>query len=104
MSAVAWQSGDRVGVQWSAGEDWQVRVLLDALEARWDVKIPTKHPILCYLVEYAAFLLNRFEVGRDGRTAFERLRGRPCRIPVACFGEKVFYKELGKRKGAVKYE
>ena len=44
-----------------------MRVILDAVETRWGVKIPIDHPVVCYIVEYAAFLLNRYEVGRDGK-------------------------------------
>ena len=61
------------GIQSIAG---QVRVLLDAAEARWKVIIPSNHPVMCYVVEYAAFLMNRFEVGQDGRTSFERCKGK----------------------------
>ncbi len=32
--------------------------------------------------------------GRDGRTVYERRRGRKRRIPVVAFGEKVWHKEL----------
>ena len=31
-------------------------------------------------------------VGKNGRTAFERRRGRKCRIPTAQFGEKVWWR------------
>jgi hypothetical protein len=44
------------GIQSVAG---QVRVLLDALEARWKMKIEQGHPIICYIVEYAAPLRSR---------------------------------------------
>ena len=54
----------------------QVRVLLDALEARWGVSIPVDHAIMCYLIEYSAFLLNRFEVGHDGKTNYERRKNK----------------------------
>ena len=39
-------------------------------------------------------LVSRFLVGKDGLTAYERRRGRKCRIPVVAFGEKVWYKEI----------
>ena len=29
-----------------------------------------------WLIEYASVLLNRFEVGRDGRSAYERSKGK----------------------------
>ena len=50
----------------------QVGVLLDASETTWNLNVPVEHAVMAYLIEYAAFLLNRFEVGHDGVTAFER--------------------------------
>jgi hypothetical protein len=41
----------------------QVRVLKCALETRWKVDIHSKHPVMPWLIEYASYLLNRFEVG-----------------------------------------
>ena len=37
-------------------------------------------------------------MGDDGRTAHEKIKGRPSRRPVAEFGEKVWYRPLGGRK------
>ena len=37
-------------------------------------------------------------VGKDGRTSYERRRGRACRAPVATFGEKVWYKQIREQK------
>jgi hypothetical protein len=70
----------------------QVRVLLGALESRWKVKMPVDHPILCYMIEYAAYLLNRFEVGRDGRTSYERCKGKKAKTLGIEFGESVHWK------------
>jgi hypothetical protein len=70
----------------------QVRVLLDALESRWNVKIPVDHPILCYIIEYAAFVINRFEVGHDGKTSFERCKGKKAKTLGIEFGEAVHWK------------
>ena len=36
--------------------------------------------------------------GEDGRTPYERMRGRRCNIPVAPFGEFVIYKEIREGK------
>ena len=47
----------------------QVRVLKLALEHRYKVELPAKHAMIPWMIEYAAFLLNRFEVGHDGKTA-----------------------------------
>jgi len=70
----------------------QARVLLDALESRWQVSIPYGHPILCYIIEYSAFLLNRFEVGHDGMTAIERCKGKKAKTIGIEMGEAIFWK------------
>ena len=44
----------------------QARVLLSAAQGRWGIEIPIEHPFICYVMEYAAIPLNRFEVGADG--------------------------------------
>ncbi len=36
----------------------------------------------------------RYSKGRDGKTAYERMKGTKCDIPVVAFGELVWYKEL----------
>ena len=70
------------GVQTVEG---QVRVLKDALET----EILSNHNILAWLVEFAGTVVNRYEVGRDGKTPYERLRGKQSRLIGLEFGEKV---------------
>ena len=77
------------GIQAISG---QARVLLDALESRCGVEIEYGHPILCYIIEYAAFLINRFEVGHDGRTPYERCKGKKAKTMGIEFGEAVLWK------------
>ena len=50
----------------------QIRVLKDAFETRVGTSIPSNHNILAWLVEFAG-TVNRYEVGRDGKTPFERV-------------------------------
>ena len=38
------------------------------------------HPIYPWMVEYAAVVLNRFEVGHDGKTAYERSKGEKGKV------------------------
>ena len=38
---------------------------------------------------------SRFKLGEDGRTAYERQKGRRCCLKVVPFGELVRYKQLG---------
>ena len=53
----------------------QVRVLRRGLEQRLGLKLSGKHPVTSWLVEHAADLLSRYQVGDDGRTGYERLKG-----------------------------
>eukprot|EP00969_Alexandrium_andersonii_P227970 10067335-Alexandrium_andersonii.AAC.1 len=47
---------------------------------------------MLWLAEHAGELLAKYLVGRDGRTAFERLMGKPSRGDRYEFGERVFYR------------
>ena len=47
----------------------QVRSMKSALENRWGMTIETKHPAINWMIEYASYLLNTFEVGNDGEPA-----------------------------------
>ena len=71
-----------------------VRVMKDQVEAEAGVKLEGKDNIVQWLVRWGAMVPSRFLVGKDGKTAFERSRGRPCNTPTDKFGEKVWYKEL----------
>ena len=68
----------------------QTRVLLSALEEKWGCSMPYDHPLICYIVEYAGVLLNRFEVGVDGRTAYERNKGS--KVTTLGIGEAVLWR------------
>ena len=65
----------------------QIRVLKDVFETRNRNKITADHPVLSWLVEFAAVLVNRYEVGHDGKTPCERLRGKQSRLLGLEFGE-----------------
>ena len=56
-----------------------------------------------WIVELAPILINRCLVGHDGKTAYERLRGRVFNLIVAEFGECVWYKKPS-TKGKDKWE
>jgi hypothetical protein len=72
----------------------QVRTMKDALESRIGEEISPDHVVMTWLAEYAATLLRRCLVSSDGRTPYEKMKGRPSRRPVAEFGEKVWYRPL----------
>ena len=72
----------------------QVRAMKDALDTRLGEKIPPDSPILTWLVRYAAVVWNRYEVTSDGKTAYERIRGKQCTRPISEFGDCIHDKPL----------
>ena len=57
--------------------------------------------IMLSLVRWTAMMQSRFKIGSDGKTAYERQKGRECKQEVIPFAEKVMYKKL-KDSGARK--
>lgn len=48
------------------------------LETKVGEHIPCGHPVVAWLTEYVAEMLNRHIVGKDGRTPDQRLDGSDC--------------------------
>ena len=71
----------------------QMRVLRSALDEKLGVGIPVGHPIWPWITEYSSFLLNRFEVGKDGKTAYERTKGKKANVYGVEFGEAALGKQ-----------
>ena len=59
------------------------------VEQRIQREIPVDHPVMTWLVEYAAWIVNIRAVGTDGAVAFEGVRGRPFHKRLLPFGELV---------------
>ena len=55
----------------------QARTLKAALE-----HLTPDARILCWLVEFVAYLMNRCDIGRDGKTPLQRLHGRRDNTPI----------------------
>ena len=70
----------------------KVRVLKLAMEENFKVKLDVQHPAFTWLVELAADVLTKTEVGLDGRTPWERLKSRPYSGLVMEFGTQVLYR------------
>ena len=49
------------------------------------------HPVMRWLIEHVVLLLNKYQVGTDGRTAYGRLHGKEVRERICEFGEKILY-------------
>ena len=62
------------------------------LERRLQTQIPPNHPVLTWLIRHSAILRTMRQVGRDGRTGYERARGAPCSSKLPGFGEVCRYK------------
>ena len=80
----------------------QYRTLKSHLEYEIKVEIPLNHPIHEWMAWWAAGLINRVAVRHHGRTTHEYATGHKTKLPVACFGETVLWRqrrdtsELGK--------
>ena len=77
-----------------------VRVFKEQLEDQAKIKLQPEDAILQWMIRWGAMVPSRFLVGKDGKTGFERRRGRKCKLHCVPFGEKVWYKRIreGKHK------
>ena len=84
-----------------------VKTWKDHVEYHANIKLEPHDPIILWMCRWAGMAYNRFHVGEDGKTPWERARGRKCHMDVVPIGEKVWYKRLkdGSRdKMAAQYE
>lgn len=69
----------------------QFRTLKVALETKLKQRLPSSHPITSWLVEHTAWVINKFQLGSDGRTPYGRLHGRESHERVCEFGEMILW-------------
>ena len=74
------------------GVEGQIRTLKLACEERLRIRLRPDDRLVLFLAEYSAHLLNRLEVGKDGKTAYERSRGKRATVLAVEFGEKLLWK------------
>ena len=53
-----------------------LRTLKSALETRIKCRVPSQHPVLKWLIEHTASILNRYCTNSDGQTPYEALHGK----------------------------
>ena len=70
----------------------QLRTMRSAVEEKLAVVLSVEDAIWTWMVEYAGWLLNRGEVGHDGKTAYERCKGKFAKILGIEFLEAVLWK------------
>ena len=75
-----------------------IKTLLSACEARYDIKIELQEKLVIFTAEYAVHLINGLEVGKDGKTACERCRGKRSTVMAIELGEKLLWKVRQKNK------
>ena len=68
-------------------------IFKDVIEKKALMKIDDGMEIAPWMIRGAAVNISRFQVGIDGMTPYERRRGRKCRVPIVCLGEKIWYKK-----------
>ena len=69
----------------------QVRVLKIALEQKKQLVLKDDHPLMAWIPEYAGFLLSRFQVAADGKTANERIKGESYPRELVDYSERVMF-------------
>ena len=72
----------------------QLRVMKSALDTRVGVDIRGTSNVLPWMVEYASVLINRYLVEKEGKTAYERLRGKKSKMLSFEFGESVHFQRI----------
>ena len=72
----------------------QVRTMRSDLEGCLGVRIGCEHPLFPWMVEWAAALITRYTVNKNGKTPMEMIRGRAAGKAIAKFGEKVLYQPM----------
>ena len=77
------------GVQ---GVEGHIRAIFLALQGRMGRKIDAREKIVNFIPEYALYLMNRLEVGKDGKVAYDRAKGKKPTVLGVVFGEKLLYK------------
>ena len=65
-----------------------VCTFISQIEYGIDDRLELDLDIIPWIVRWAAICYSRYAVGRDGHTAYERLRGRSCKAIVMPIGEK----------------
>ena len=75
----------------------QFRSMKDCLESRLGSKQSCDSHLIPWLVLHACRTINRYHVGQDGLTAYQRWKGKPFKRDVAEFAERVMYLKAGSK-------
>ena len=73
----------------------QCRNLRNSAEYNTGVRIADDRPFLSRLPRSATQVMNKMRIGKNGKTSELRRTGRRWRKPMAQFGEKVWFRNIG---------
>ena len=82
----------------------QFRKLKLELESKLGMRISQNHPMVPWMVTWAAEVTMKFEVKRSGRTGYEEITGHKVRHKVFGFGEFVHFKMATDRAALNKFD
>ena len=69
----------------------QLRTIKHDVESRFKKRITVDSVLFSWLIPYVTDTINKYKVGADGRTAYERITGHKCKHFVVGFAETVDY-------------
>ena len=75
----------------------QIRTMRSALNTNLQTVIDRNHIVMTWLIKYAATLITVFHIGKDGKTAYQRRKGKTMHPFLVQFCEKIMYKPLPDR-------
>ena len=73
-----------------------IRTLKDMVEEKAKIKLNDAGVLLAWIIDYAGTAITRCKVGSDGKTAYQRLKGKSPTNQVTAIGEKVLYMPVKK--------
>ena len=72
-----------------------VRTLKDQVEEKYQQRLQQDHPFLVWLIRHAGDLWSKYQLGVDGKTPYERLKGKKFGKEMYAIGSCVHYMPLG---------
>eukprot|EP00971_Amphidinium_carterae_P283385 5625998-Amphidinium_carterae.1 len=99
-SPVRDSSGNGIAEAGVRGIEEMCRCIKLGLEERLKHGVSVKHKVFPWIVEHAADVLTKYVIGKDGMSAYRRLKGKNYRGVVYEFGQRVLYRISGKPQGS----
>ena len=88
-------SGSNGGIERAVKEvEYQLKTMKSALDDRVGTNIGATSDIIPWMIEYSSVVINRYLVSKDGRTAYERAKGKASKMLGFEFAEAVMFRRL----------